>query len=199
MEVCVTIGERVRELRRRKALTQGQLAEAVGRNRSTISLIEANHNYPQPGTIQKIADVLDVPPEALTDPSWNTTVPKEPPPRSMDELLERAGVADRAFTMSLTEIGEAFEGLSYQEAYTLAREIADVRAAVKPVLAQYKGTPEEVSLTVQSMERNMVANLSFQAIAERERSRAVEQGDAERAGQIEKEEQEVKLLEKRVA
>ncbi len=125
--------------------------------------------------------------------------PKGPPPRSMDELLSRAGVANRTFTMSLVEIGEVFEGLSYQEAYTLAREIADVRAAVKPVLAQHKGTPEEVSLTVQSMEINMVANLSFQAIAERERSRAVEQGDAERAGQIEKEEQEVKLLEKRVA
>jgi transcriptional regulator with XRE-family HTH domain len=199
MEDCVTIGDRVRELRRRKALTQGQLAEAVGRDRSTISLIESNHNFPQPGTIQRIAGALDVPPEALTDPSWSTTVPKEPPPRSMGELLERAGVSDRTFTMSLVEIGEVFEGLSYQEAYTLAREIADVRAAVKPVLAQHKGTPEEVSLTVQSMEINMVANLSFQAIAERERSRAVEQGDAERAGQIEKEEQEVKLLEKRVA
>jgi transcriptional regulator with XRE-family HTH domain len=171
----------------------------AGRDRSTISLIESNHNFPQPATIQRIAGALDVPPEALTDPFWDTTVPKAPPPRSMDELLERAGVADRTFTMSLTEIGEAFEGLSYQEAYTLAREIADVRAAVKPVLALYAGSPEEVSLTVKTMECNMVANLSFQAIAERERSRAVEQGDAERAEQIEKEEQEVKLLEKRVA
>ncbi len=76
----MTIGDRVRELRRRKALTQGQLAEAVGRDRSTISLIESNHNFPQPGTIQRIADALDVPPEALTDPFWKPPVPKNPTP-----------------------------------------------------------------------------------------------------------------------
>jgi excisionase family DNA binding protein len=117
--------------------------------------------------------------------------PKGPPPRSMDELLSRAGVANRTFTMSLTEIGEAFEGLSYEEAYTLAREIADARAAVKLVLSQYEGTLEEVALTVQSMEINMVANLSFQAIAERERGHAVAQGDLDRAKQIERELKEV--------
>jgi hypothetical protein len=93
--------------------------------------------------------------------------------------------------MSLIEIGEVFEGLSYQEAYTLARAIADVRAAVKLALSQYKGTPEEVALTVQSMQINMVANLSFQAIAERERGRAVAQGDRARAKQIERELKEV--------
>jgi transcriptional regulator with XRE-family HTH domain len=163
----------------------------AGRDRSTISLIESNHNFPHPATIQRIAGALDVPPEALTDPSWEATVPKEPPPRSMDELLERAGVANRTFTMSLVEIGEAFKGLSYQEAYKLAREIADARAAVKPVLALYAGSTEEVALTVQSMERNMVANLSFQAIAERERGQAVAEGNLDRAELIERELKEV--------
>jgi hypothetical protein len=109
----------------------------------------------------------------------------------MDELLERAGVANRTFAMSLTEIGEAFEGLEYKEAYSLVREISDVRAAVKPVLAQHKGTAEEVALTVQSMEINMVANLSFQAIAERTRGEALLRGDLDRAKRIERELQEV--------
>ncbi len=117
--------------------------------------------------------------------------PKSPPPRSMDELLSRAGVANRTFTMSLVEIGAAFKGLEYKEAYSLAREIADARAAVKLVLSQYKGTPEEVALTVQSMERNMVANLSFQAIAEFERGQAAAQGDLARAKRIEKDLKEV--------
>ncbi len=76
----MTVGDRMRELRRRKALTQRQIAEMAGRDKATISLIESNHNSPQPDTIQKIADALDVPPEALTDPSWNATAPKEPVP-----------------------------------------------------------------------------------------------------------------------
>ena len=172
----------------------GIVAEQEQLSPTTVSnLLNARIDRPRLSTVRKLARHFGVSVEEFL------AGPKEPPPRSMDELLERAGVADRTFAMSLTEIGEAFEGLSYQEAYTLAREIADVRVAVKPVLALYKDTPEEVALTVKSMEINMVANLSFQAIAERERSRAVEQGDAERAGQIEKEEQEVKLLEKRVA
>jgi DNA-binding XRE family transcriptional regulator len=190
----VEIGDRVRELRRRKALTQGQLAEAVGRNRSTISMIEANRNAPHPSTIQLIADALGVPPEALTDPTWSASVPKDPPPRSMEELLDRAGVTDRHLTMSETEIGDAFEGLSYEEAYKLARAIADARQAVKSVLAQYKDTPEEKSLTGQSTVRNMISTLSFQAIAERERSKAVEEGDEERANRIESEKRKVKQL-----
>jgi len=89
--------------------------------------------------------------------------------------------------MSLVEIGEAFGDLSYKEAYTLAREIADARAAVKLVLAQCEDTPEKVALTVQSMEINMVANLSFQAIAERERGQAVAEGNLDRARRIERE------------
>ncbi len=196
------LGEQIATLREEQALTQVELAEAARISPSTLSQIESG-KVPSPhvGTVRKIARALGVEPAELRRTKELTLSGKgeAPPPRSMDELLERAGVADRTFAMSLTEIGEAFEGLSYQEAYTLAREIADVRAAVKPVLALYKDTPEEVALTVKSMEINMVANLSFQAIAERERSRAVEQGDAERAEQIEKEEQEVKLLEKRVA
>jgi DNA-binding XRE family transcriptional regulator len=188
----VEIGDRVREFRRRKALTQGQLAEAVGRNRSTISMIEANHNFPQPNTIQRIADALGIPPEALTDPGWSPAAPKDPPPRSMDELLERAGVADRHLAKSTPELSDAFEGLSYQEAYTLARKIAGAREAIKPILEQYKDTPEEKRLTAQSAESNIVAQLNYQVIAERARSQAFQQGDTDLAAQIEKEEQEVK-------
>jgi transcriptional regulator with XRE-family HTH domain len=83
----------VRAIRRRKALTQRQLAETAGRNTATISLIESNHNIPHPDTIQKIADALDVPPEALTDPSWTATAPQEPPPSPVPPSVDWALVA----------------------------------------------------------------------------------------------------------
>ncbi len=164
----------------------GMVAEQEQLSPTTVSnLLNARIDRPRLSTVRKLARHFGVSVEEFL------AGPKEPPPRSMDELLERAGVANRTFTMSLTEVGEAFEGLSYQEAYKLAREIADVRAAVKPVLALYAGSPEEVALTVQSMERNMVANLSFQAIAERERGQAVAEGNLDRAKRIEKDLKEV--------
>ncbi len=185
------IGDRVRAIRRRKALSQGQLAEMAGRDRSTISLIESNHNFPHPATIQRIAGALDVPPEALTDPSWDTTVPKGPPPRSMDELLERAGAKDVHLAMSTPELKEAFEGLSYEKALQLARKIAEARGAIKAFLEPYKDTPAGKMLTAESAERNIVANLSFQVIAEFERGQAAAQGDLARAKLIEKDLKEV--------
>ncbi len=186
------LGEQIATLREEQALTQVELAEAARISPSTLSQIESG-KVPSPhvGTVRKIARALGVEPAELRRTKELTLSGKAKAPRSMDELLERAGVTSRAFTMSLTEIGEAFEGFSYEEAYTLAREIADARAAVKPILALYAGSPEEVALTVQSMERNMVANLSFQAIAERERGQAVAQGDLARAKQIERELKEV--------
>ncbi len=186
------LGEQIATLREEQALTQVELAVAARISPSTLSQIESG-KVPSPhvGTVRKIARALGVEPAELRRTKELTLSGKGEAPRSMDELLERAGVADRAFTMSLTEIGEAFEGLSYQEAYTLAREIADARAAVKLVLSQYKGTPEEVALTVKSMESSMVANLSFQAIAERERGQAVAQGDLDRVKRIERELKEV--------
>ena len=117
----------------------------------------------------------------------------------MDELLDRAGVDDRYLTMSLAEVSAAFENLSYQEAYDLARKIVAARQAIVPILRQYKDTPEEQKLTVESMQRNMIAILSFHDIAEREEKQANDQGDSARAAQVSKERQEIRHLAKEAA
>jgi transcriptional regulator with XRE-family HTH domain len=110
----VEIGDRVRELRRRKALTQEQLAKVVGRNRATISMIEANHNVPQPNTVRRIAEALGVPPEALTDPHWEEPSPKVRPPHSLETWLrERCGHAYLA--KSREEVQELFDRLEDSE------------------------------------------------------------------------------------
>jgi transcriptional regulator with XRE-family HTH domain len=54
------IGQNVRYWRKRRALTQGQLASAAGVTLSTITRIERGLNRPQPTTIHKLAAALDV-------------------------------------------------------------------------------------------------------------------------------------------
>lgn len=68
-------GQRIRELRERKAYGQAELARLVGITGTSMWAIEAGRHAPRPATLRKIAAVLDVPIEHLTqDASGN----KEP-------------------------------------------------------------------------------------------------------------------------
>lgn len=60
------IGDRVRVLRKRKALTQAELAQAAGLSTDTLVKLENARHEPRPGTVRKLAKALDVPVEALT-------------------------------------------------------------------------------------------------------------------------------------
>ncbi len=54
------IGQNVRYWRKRRALTQGQLANAAGLTLSTITRIERGITRPHPTTIHKLAVALSV-------------------------------------------------------------------------------------------------------------------------------------------
>jgi transcriptional regulator with XRE-family HTH domain len=54
------IGQNVRYWRKRRALSQGQLANAAGLTLSTITRIERGITRPQPTTIHKLALALSV-------------------------------------------------------------------------------------------------------------------------------------------
>ncbi len=95
-------------------------------------------------------------------------------------------MADRHLAMPTPELMDAFKGLPYEEAYTLARAIAEAHGAIKTILKQHKATPEGKLLTAQSAERNIVAQLCFQVVAERERGQAAAQGDLDRIERIER-------------
>jgi transcriptional regulator with XRE-family HTH domain len=62
MPVVVYIGEKLKEIRTRRFLTQEELAEKAGVSHSTIVNIERNHAEPQFRTIRKLAKALDVDP-----------------------------------------------------------------------------------------------------------------------------------------
>jgi transcriptional regulator with XRE-family HTH domain len=59
------IGDRLRDLRKRRLLTQQQLAQRSGVGIATIVRVERNQVEPQGSTIRKLAEALDVEPEEL--------------------------------------------------------------------------------------------------------------------------------------
>ncbi len=186
------LGEQIATLREEQALTQVELAVAARISPSTLSQIESG-KVPSPhvGTVRKIARALGVEPAELRRTKELAFSGKGPAPRSMDELLERAGAADGHLAMSTPELMQGFEGLSYQEALQLARAMAKARGAIKPILEQYRDTDEGKLLTALAAERNIVAQLCFQVIAERERGVASARGDLDRIERIERELKEV--------
>ena len=55
------IGERIRELREQKGLSQGDIEKASGLLRCYISRVEHGHTVPSLETLEKFAAALDVP------------------------------------------------------------------------------------------------------------------------------------------
>jgi len=68
--MTVEIGMRVRELRRRRGLTQARLARGAGLNQGFISEIERGHRSPSYATLHALASALQVAPAALLSTSY---------------------------------------------------------------------------------------------------------------------------------
>ena len=54
------LGLKIKELRKRKRLTQEELSELIQIEQNSISVMESGRNFPTLGTLEKIAKVLDV-------------------------------------------------------------------------------------------------------------------------------------------
>lgn len=63
----MNIGERIKFFRKKKNMTQAQLAEKIGMAEISIRKIEASPNVPRDPTLRKIANAFDIPPLLLTD------------------------------------------------------------------------------------------------------------------------------------
>ena len=58
--ISVQIGQRLKDIRKKRGLTQEQLGELVGRSYKYIGLIERGQRMPSIKTLAKIADELNV-------------------------------------------------------------------------------------------------------------------------------------------
>ena len=65
MLVVVKIGDRLRHLRMRRALTQEELADKANVGTNTVARLERNETEPHMSTLRKLASALNVDPTEL--------------------------------------------------------------------------------------------------------------------------------------
>ena len=114
----MNIGERIRQLRTEKNMSQDKLAEAAGITKSSISNYEQNIRSPQYSALYAIANALDVPLNELTSYTLNgtdyevsNTISKEEiddkRPRRVRRLLDAFNkLSDKAQMKALERIEE---------------------------------------------------------------------------------------------
>jgi transcriptional regulator with XRE-family HTH domain len=138
---------RLKDVRRRKALTQQQLAEKAGVNRVTIARIEGGKDEPFPTTVRKVADALGVEPEELLAPArhelTNDPVDRVAVDVPLDECIAIRNEPDVRRLLQdhpdlVTVIGEAAD--------QLARFIPDARLSLELLTDPEYGDDEHLFL-----------------------------------------------------
>ncbi len=99
-----TVGQRIREIRKHRNLTQRELAERVGINFTYLSRVENDRlddqQTPREETIQRIARVLDADADELL------LLAKRIPDAYRDRILSRPGVFRKLLNLSDTALDE---------------------------------------------------------------------------------------------
>ena len=67
LEAMVKIGDKLKDLRIRRALTQEELAAAAGIGKNTVNRLERDLTEPRPPTLRKLAQALEVDPAELVE------------------------------------------------------------------------------------------------------------------------------------
>jgi len=102
-------GERIRELRKLRGITQEKLAEYLGIEQKHVSLIEHGKSYPSLDRLTKIAEVLQVPLPSLFD--FIHLADRETKAQSLEEMLK--------------ELDEETQQLAYKVCRSVIREIKE--------------------------------------------------------------------------
>jgi transcriptional regulator with XRE-family HTH domain len=99
-----TIGQRIREIRKTRNLTQRELADRVGINFTYLSRVENDRlddeQTPREETLQKIAKALDADPDELL------LLARRIPDAYRDRILSRPGVFRKLLNLSDTALEE---------------------------------------------------------------------------------------------
>ena len=102
MQTKELLGLKIKELRKQKKLTQEKLAEILNLDIGYVSKLEVGRNFPTIGTLQKIADALDV---------------------ELYELFQFTEAKENDFK---TEIIKIYDKLNKEKQYTLYRVARDL-------------------------------------------------------------------------
>ena len=102
MDISKNFGQRLKELRKSKKLTQSQFAELVGMEDMSISRIENGKRFPQKDNIEKFAKVLECEEKDLFDFRYNKT--KNILKRDIEKKIKNATVADLKYYNKMIDI-----------------------------------------------------------------------------------------------
>ena len=103
----MSIGDRIIELRKQKALSQGQLAEIIGVSRQAVSKWESGQNSPDTIKLIHLADILDTDVEYL---ATGRKTPKEEPPiilnmvKKVDKIVEVEKIVEKPVIKRIVRI-----------------------------------------------------------------------------------------------
>ena len=107
-----TVGERIREIRKSRNLTQRELADLVGINFTYLSRVENDRlddeQTPREETIQRIARALK------TDADELLLLAKRIPDAYRDRILSRPGVFRKLLNLSDTALDELVQSIEQQ-------------------------------------------------------------------------------------
>jgi transcriptional regulator with XRE-family HTH domain len=108
-----TVGQRIREIRKSRNLTQRELADRVGINFTYLSRVENDRlddeQTPREETLQRIAKALDADPDELL------LLARRIPDAYRDRILSRPGVFRKLLNLSDTDL-ESLVGQLEQQA-----------------------------------------------------------------------------------
>ncbi|MBZ5516555.1 MAG: helix-turn-helix domain-containing protein [Acidobacteriia bacterium] len=124
----MAIGERIRQLREQKGLSQGDIERTTGLLRCYTSRVENGHTVPSLETLERFAGALGMPLYLLFYPSDEPfRVPNQPPPKSLEELAEEESKegTDARFLLKLKTLVEHIGDSDRQVLISLARKLAN--------------------------------------------------------------------------
>lgn len=109
-----TVGQRIREIRKTRNLTQRELADRVGINFTYLSRVENDRlddeQTPREETLQKIARALDADPDELL------LLARRIPDAYRDRILSRPGVFRKLLKLSDSALEELVEQFDHRSA-----------------------------------------------------------------------------------
>jgi transcriptional regulator with XRE-family HTH domain len=123
------IGERIKELREQKHLSQGDIEERTGLLRCYISRVENGHTVPSLETLERFAGALDVPLYKLF--YYDEGPPAESDFSASDMTLERlaqeggAAGAEARFLLKLRSLQPRLSPTDRDVLLTLAKKLAE--------------------------------------------------------------------------
>lgn len=123
------IGERIKELREQKHLSQGDIEERTGLLRCYISRVENGHTVPSLETLERFAGALDVPLYRLF--YRDEVAPADGDDVESDMTLERlaqeggAAGAEARFLLKLRSLQPRLSPTDRDVLLTLAKKLAD--------------------------------------------------------------------------